>query len=210
MFRRREKQTFWAWSQAQIWPPGGPWRALKYQWLRLRRLPDPPQRVARGIFAGTFVNFPPIYGLQIPAAIALAWVLRGNVLAAVLATLLSNPLTTPLIAIASFNLGDWILGRNEHLSVNGILSAFGVAASELWHNLLAIFSPAPTHWEGLAVFWDRIYLPFLVGSIPAGLLVSLLLALATVPAVRGYQAMRRRRFERKQARKRDDAGAPSP
>ena len=210
MFRRRTKQSLTAWSVAQLWPRGGPWRALKYQWHRLRRLPDPPHRVARGIFAGTFVNFPPIYGFQIPAAIALAWVLRGNILAAVLATLLSNPITTPIIAVVSLQSGYWILGRTEHLSVKGIFAAFGMAASEIWHNVTAMFTPAEAHWDGLAGFWDRIYLPFLVGSIVPGLLVSFLLAWATIPAVRAYQSMRKRRIQRKAAAKRDDAGAPRP
>lgn len=210
MFRRRTKQSLTARSMGQIWPRGGPWRAMKYQWHRLRRLPDPPHRVARGIFAGVFVNFPPIFGFQIPAALALAWALRGNLLAAALATLLSNPVTTPIIAVVSLQSGYWMLGRTDHLSVNGIFAAFGMAAAELWHNVQAIFTPAQAHWEGLAGFWDRIYLPYLVGSIGPGLVVSLLLAWATVPAVKAYQALRRRRIQRKAARKRDDADAPSP
>lgn len=208
MFRRRKKQRFGAWSMAQVWPRGGPWRAIKYQWHRLRRLPDPPHRVARGIFAGTFVNFPPIFGFQIPAAIALAWALRGNMLAAVLATLLSNPVTTPLMAVVSLKTGYWMLGRTDPLSVTGVFAAFGKAASEIWHNVTAIFTPAEAHWEGLAGFWDRIYFPYLVGSIVPGLLISFLLAWATVPAVAAYQAMRRRRIQRKAARKRDDEAAP--
>jgi uncharacterized protein (DUF2062 family) len=177
---------------------------MKYQWHRLRRLPDPPHRVARGIFAGTFVNFPPIFGFQIFAAVALAWALRGNLLAAVLATLFSNPITTPIIAVVSLESGYWILGRSEPLSVNGTFIAFGSAASDIWHNLLAIFTKDVTHWEGLAGFWDRIYFPYLVGSIVPGILFSLAMAWATIPAVRAYQAMRKRRAQRKAARKRDE------
>lgn len=210
MFRRRKKQSLTAWSMTQLWPRGGPWRALKYQWHRLRRLPDPPHRVARGVFAGVFVNFPPIFGFQIFAAVALAWALRGNILAAVLGTLLSNPITTPLIAVVSLQSGYWILGRNEALSVNGIFIAFGIAASEMWHNVMAIFTRDVTHWDGLAGFWERIYLPYLVGSIIPGLVVSFLMAWATIPVVKAYQAMRKRRVQRKIARKRDDAEAPKP
>lgn len=210
MFRRRKKQSLTAWSMTQLWPRGGPWRALKYQWHRLRRLPDPPHRVARGVFAGVFVNFPPIFGFQIFAAVALAWALRGNILAAVLGTLLSNPITTPLIAVVSLQSGYWILGRDEALSVNGIFIAFGIAASEMWHNVMAIFTRDVTHWDGLAGFWERIYLPYLVGSIIPGLVVSFLMAWATIPVVKAYQAMRKRRVQRKIARKRDDAEAPKP
>ena len=44
-------------------------------------------------------------------AAGLAWVLRGNVVAALLGTFFGNPLTFPLIALSSINLGHWMLGN---------------------------------------------------------------------------------------------------
>ena len=173
---------------------GGFRRAGLYLWHRLRRLPDPPHRIARGVFAGTFVNFPPIFGFQMIAAAGLASAMRGNVLAAVLATLLSNPVTTPMIAAASIKLGYFILGIPGNVGMAEVFAAFALAANDLWHNLRAIFGPEPTHWDGLLQFWHRIYWPYTVGSILPGLAISLLFYGLTLPALTAYQALRRRRL----------------
>ena len=169
---------------------------------RLRRLPDPPHRIARGVFVGTFANFPPIFGIQIPVAALLAWAVRGNVLAAVLGTLLSNPITTPIIALVSLNLGYWMLGSPENVSLNGVFAAFAAAGQDLWHNLGAAFTEETAHWDGLILFWQRIYFPYLIGSILPGLATSALFAWISVPIVTAAQALRRKRLlSRRLARK---------
>lgn len=202
MFKRRTPQSWRAWVIEQIYPQGGFKRAVLYQWHRLRRLPDPPHRIARGVFAGTFVNFPPIFGLQMPVAALLAWAMRGNILAAVLATFLSNPLTTPLIAIVSLKLGHWMLGTPEGISLNGVFAAFAAAGNDLWHNFMALFTDDTAQWEGLRLFWHRIYLPYTVGSILPGLAISALLSWATVPTLTAYQNLRRRRLQKRAAQRR--------
>ena len=194
VFKRRTPLTWTAWAKAQVYPAGGFKRATIYLWHRLRRLPDPPHRIARGVFAGTFVNFPPIFGLQMVAAAAMAWAMRGNVLAAVLGTFLSNPLTTPFIAAVSIKLGYFILGIPGGVDLNELFLAFGLAGGELWNNLLAIFGPEKTHWSGLANFWHRIYWPYTVGSILPGIVTSLAFYWLTIPALTAYQSLRRRRL----------------
>ena len=194
VFRRRTPLTWMAWAKCQVYPAGGFKRATIYLWHRLRRLPDPPHRIARGVFAGTFVNFPPIFGLQMLAAAGMAWTMRGNVLAAVLGTFLSNPVTTPIIATVSIKLGYWILGMPGSVGLNELFSAFGMAGGELWHNFLAIFGPEKTHWTGLANFWHRIYWPYTVGSILPGIVTSLAFYWLTLPTLTAYQALRRRRL----------------
>ena len=217
VFKRGKPLTWAAWTKAQVYPVGGFKRAGRYLWHRLRRLPDPPHRIARGVFAGTFVNFPPIFGLQMVAAAGLAWVMRGNVLAAVLATLLSNPITTPLIAAVSIKLGYFLLGIPGGVGLNEVFAAFAIAGSELWHNFLAIFGPEPTHWYGLVNFWHRIYWPYTVGSILPGIASSLVFYWLTRPTLSAYQGLRRRRLaaridalRRKVAAKEDDDPAINP
>lgn len=205
MFKRRTPQTWTEWSKEQVYPKGGFKRAGRYLWHRLRRLPDPPHRIARGVFAGTFVNFPPIFGFQIIAAAAFAWALRGNILAAILATLLSNPVTTPLIALVSLHLGHWMLGSPEGISINGVFSAFAAAGADLWHNFMAIFTADSAHWDGLILFWRRIYWPYLLGSILPGIATSALLAWVTVPVLTAYQALSRRRRQQRAALRREQA-----
>lgn len=207
MFKRRNPLTWWNWFRAQVYPSGGFRRALAYQWHRLRRLPDPPQRIARGVFAGTFVNFPPILGLQIVAAVGLAWAMRGNVLAAVLATMLSNPVTTPIIAVISLKLGHWMLGTPGGIDMNGVFAAFTAAGGDLWHNVLAMFGPEQAHWDGLILFWKQIYLPYTLGSILPGIATSLALYWLTIPILTAYQALRRRRVQSRIAALRKKAAA---
>lgn len=206
MFKRRTPHSWSSWAKAQIYPQGGFLRAATYLWHRLRRLPDPPHRIARGVFAGTFANFPPIFGLQMPVAALLAWAMRGNVLAAVLATLLSNPVTTPLIALVSLNLGHWMLGSTEGVSLHEVFAAFGAAGGDLWHNIGAAFTDETAHWDGLILFWNRIYWPYTLGSILPGLAVSGLLSWLTIPTLTAYQSLRKRRLQRRAA-ERKKAGA---
>ncbi len=195
MFKRSKPATWAKWARQLIYPKGGFKRAVAYLWHRLRRLPDPPHRIARGVFVGIFANFPPIFfGIQMPVAALLAWALRGNVLAAVLGTLLSNPITTPIIALVSLNFGHWMLGTSDSVSINGVFAAFAAAGQDLWHNLLAAFSDETSHWEGLILFWQQIYFPYLIGSILPGLATSALFAWISVPLVTAAQALRRKRL----------------
>ena len=96
-----------------FWPRGGWGRAVRYIGLRVNRLPDPPHRIARGVFAGVFTTFTPFYGLHFVLAAAIALVLRGNLLAAVLSTFFGNPLTYVPIGVISMKTGYWLLGL-EH------------------------------------------------------------------------------------------------
>ena len=194
MFKRRNPIGWWDWLKEQVYPKRGFKRQVVYIWHRLRRLPDPPHRIARGVFAGTFVNFPPILGIQMISAASLAWVMRGNIIAALLATFLSNPVTTPIIAWVSLETGYWILGMDGHVNLEGVYGAFVGATSDLWNNVLAIFGPEKTHWGGLLQFWRAIYLPYLVGSILPGIATSLVCYWLTIPALTAYQLLRRRRL----------------
>ena len=81
-----------------FYPRGGWYRAAQYVRHRLRRLPDQPQRIARGIWAGVFASFTPFYGLHFLSAFLIAKVMRGNILAAILGTFFGNPITFPIIA----------------------------------------------------------------------------------------------------------------
>ncbi len=190
VFKRRNPRSWLSLARNLIYPDGGFRRATRYLIHRMRRLPDEPHKIARGVFAGMFVNFPPIFGIQFISAALLAWVMRGNILAAVLCTFLSNPITTPFIAVGSLELGHWMLGIRVPLTPVMIFDAFSQAGYELWRNFLAIFSDAPTRWNNLGVFWRQIYFPYLVGSILPGLVFSLAAYYITIPLVRAYQKLR--------------------
>lgn len=180
-----------------VYPQGGFRRATRYVFHRMQRLPDQPHRIARGIFAGTFVNFPPLFGIQMLSAAGLAWVLRGNILAALLATFLSNPLTTPFIAMGSLKLGHWMLGIEAPLDLNFVFAAFTHAGWELWQNFLAVFTPERTHWDKLIEFFWFIYWPYTIGSILPGLVFSFLTYYLSLPLIHAYQKIRASRAREK-------------
>lgn len=190
VFRRRNQKTLLEWAREFVYPRGGFRRAAQYVTHRLRRLPDEPHRIARGVFAGVFVSFTPLFGFHFLSAGLLGWVMRGNIIAALLATFVGNPLTTPFIAITSVELGHRLLGIDAPMDVMSIIAAFTNAGSELWHNARALFTSDVTHWENLATFFGTIFWPYLVGGLLPGLVISLAFYWATIPIVRAYQKIR--------------------
>lgn len=190
VFKRRERRPVWAIIWESVWPKGGWGRAATYVTHRLRRLPDEPHRIARGIFAGVFISFTPLFGFHLILAGLIAWMLRGNILAALLATFAGNPLTTPLVAISSVQIGHWMLGYEGAIQLSAIFAAFSQAALELWANFRAIFTADVTHWDQLAVFFRTIFLPYLIGGIAPGIAVSAVFYYVSIPLVRGYKKLR--------------------
>jgi len=197
MFRRRNHTTL-SRIRRYLWPRGGWWRALRYLRHRLNRLPDPPHRIARGVFFGVIVTFTPLYGLHFIIAAVLARLFRGNVFAALAATLFGNPLTYAPIALLSLKTGHLLLGtRLDPGAEDSLGSAFSGAWSDLWTNTWALFGPETAQWGGLLRFWDEIFLPYLVGGLLPGLVASTICYYLTLPVVRAYRAHRAARIARR-------------
>ena len=190
VFRRRDKFGWGAWLREQVYPRSGFKRATRYVVYRMRRLPDQPHRVARGGFAGFFIGFLPLPGLQFLAAWGAARLVRGNVLAALLGTFNTNPVTTPFFAVLAMTLGHWIMGIEAPLNGKYIGHAFGEAGRDLWFNFLAMFGPQKTQWDGLIQFWNEIYIPYLIGALGPALILSTIAYYVTIPLVEAYQKAR--------------------
>ncbi|MEO0916105.1 MAG: DUF2062 domain-containing protein, partial [Pseudomonadota bacterium] len=109
VFKRRTPRTYFELVSESFYPRGGWRRASQYVVHRLRRLPDPAHKISRGIAAGVFTSFTPFFGLHFIFSAALAWIMRANILAALLATFVGNPLTFPIIAAISMEIGSFIL-----------------------------------------------------------------------------------------------------
>ena len=179
-----------AWLREMVYPSGGFRRATRYVLLRMRRLPDSPQRVARGVFAGSLVGFLPLPGMQFIAAWAASRAVNGNLLAALLATFNTNPITTPFFAVLAMSLGHWIMGIEAPLTAEYIGQAFAQASGDLWHNFLAIFTERQAQWAGLKDFWHHIYVPYFIGALGPGLVISAVGYYLTIPLVNAYQRAR--------------------
>lgn len=216
MFKRRERRSIPRAVAEAFWPKGGWGRAFSYVKHRLRRLPDPPHRIARGIAAGILATFTPFFGFHFVTAALFAWVIRGNLLAAMLTTFLGNPLTFPLIATVNLQLGKWLLGGPPlDGKPHGIVDSFAGAMGDLWNNFLAIFSPARADWHHLAEFYHDVFFPYLIGGIIPGLVMAAVSYYAVLPILIAYQNRRKGRFKakldklrRKQAPRADEPHEP--
>ncbi|KQB96221.1 hypothetical protein AL073_13410 [Loktanella sp. 1ANDIMAR09] len=191
VFKRRDRRAIWQIVLDFFYPRGGWTRAFEYVKHRVRRLPDTPQKISRGIWAGVFVCFTPLFGLHFVFAAIIARAMRGNIFAALMATFFGNPLTFPPIGFLSISLGSWLLGlppgRNDHLG-----QKFADASYDLWNNVIAVFTPDPINWRGLQVFYDDVFFPYLVGGILPGLITATIAYYLAVPVIGAYQTRRKK------------------
>lgn len=79
-------------------------------YLRLLRLRGKPKILSRGLAAGVFAGFFPLFGLQIIFGVFLATLLHGSKVAAVAGTWISNPLTYLPIYLMNYKVGKLLLG----------------------------------------------------------------------------------------------------
>lgn len=205
VFKRRAKRTYARMLTDVVYPRGGWTRAFHYVRHRVRRLPDSPHSIARGIFAGVFVSFTPFFGLHFLLAALGARLLRGNILGSLLATFVGNPLTFPVIGFVSLKLGHLILGTtfNERVH-NSLLATFAGAGKDMKANFLALFTEDTANWHRLYNFYNEIFLPYLIGGIIPGLIAGLVCYYLSEPVIAAYQKRRRKklkaRFEKLRAR----------
>jgi hypothetical protein len=197
ILKRRTPKPFLRAVAEFFWPRGGWMRAATYVLHRMRRLPDSPERIAIGIAAGAFVSFLPLYGMHFVSAAIVAWIVRGNILAALLGTFYGNPLTFPIMAVTAMELGHWILGGDSMVSFGQAMAAIGHASGELTHNLWALVSSADAHWYRLADFFWQVFLPYTIGGVIIGLPCAVAIYVTHLPLVRAYQRGRQKRLKQK-------------
>jgi len=91
-----------------IWPKKGFIRAWKYVGVRLLRLNTSPHAIAAGFASGAAISFTPLLGLHIILAFVLSFITRGSMIAALLGTVVGNPVTFPLFFSATYWVGAHI------------------------------------------------------------------------------------------------------
>ena len=187
MFRRRKPRSYPQMAQDMVYPRGGWGRAGRYLLHRLRRLPDAPHRIGRGLAAGVFVSFSPFIGAHVVLAMGVAWAIGGTIFASIIGTLIGNPLTLPFIAVACTGLGRWLLGVEGHVGPQTIIGEITRAAGEVASNVLSMADDGEARWTHLAAVWQGILLPYLVGGLLLGLLAGVVTHYASVPVIRAYQ-----------------------
>ncbi len=192
VFKRRTPRSWLQFIAEGFWPRGGWGRATRYVIHRLRRLPDPAYKISRGIAAGVFTSFTPFFGFHFILSVLLAWVLRGNILAALLATFVGNPLTFPFIASIAMEIGTTILGT-PNMPLPSVIASFSNASVELWRNFTAIFTPETMNWGRFNAFAKVVLLPYLVGGFVPGLIAAIAAYFLSNPLIVAYQKSRIKR-----------------
>ncbi|MGR3562847.1 MAG: DUF2062 domain-containing protein [Heliomarina sp.] len=192
VFRRRDRRSVLRATSDFLYPRGGWTRAALYVKHRVRRLPDTPERIARGIGAGVFTTFTPFYGMHFIVAAIVAKLCRGNILAALMGTFFGNPLTYVPIGLISLKMGHFILGTNfddrAHRSFGG---KFVDAADDLKDNFFALFTERTADWHGLSVFYHEVFFPYLIGGLLPGIVAGLVAAYLSLPLIRAYKKRRK-------------------
>ena len=94
-----------------------PWQRLK-GWLQahhltLMTLPDTPHSIALGSAIGMFFGFTPLFGMKTLLSLALAWLLKGNKIAAFISVTLHDIILPfwPAIFLWEYRMGMWTLHR---------------------------------------------------------------------------------------------------
>ncbi len=182
MFRRRTQPSAFNLVQVFLCPKSGCTRAGQYLWHRLHRLPGTPHSIAAGLACGSAMSVTPFVGVHFFMAGALAWLMRGNVLASAFGTVIGNPWTFPVIWLTTYYLGNFILGNGFAVTD----SAFSF--SDMFSGLIRSMIEA----DG-ALFIDRVWpvwWPMIVGSIPSALLTWIIVYSVFYKLVDVYQTRR--------------------
>lgn len=198
VFKRRDRRSLLRIIADFLWPRGGWGRAFLYVKHRIRRLPDSPERIARGLGVGVFTTFTPFYGVHFVVAALLARLLNGNILAALSGTFFGNPLTYVPIGVISLQVGHWIQGGDFVANVDdSLVSKFFGAGRDLKNNLIALFTDNHADWTGLVRFFDEVFYPYLLGGLLPGIIAGTIAYMLSLPVIRAYQQRRRAKIKAK-------------
>lgn len=162
LFRRRKPIGLIERIRVWLWPRRSFSRSISYMGKRLLRISATPNEVALGLAIGVWAASSPLFGLHIFIAIIFAWLLRGNIAAAVLGTVFSNPLTFLPIVMGDYKLGHIffsLFGRVDEIPLYEIRAMFdGIGLSQL---LSILFET-----------WDSVMKPMLVGGLILGFILG--------------------------------------
>ena len=83
-------------------------RIISYYKLRLARLPASNYAISSGFACGAMVSFTPLLGFHFVLAVIFAYLIRGNFIAALIGTVVGNPITFPFIWGLIYKTGTYV------------------------------------------------------------------------------------------------------
>jgi uncharacterized protein (DUF2062 family) len=157
-----------------LWPRMPFGRVLAYYKRRVARLQGTPHSIAAGFAAGAAVSFTPFMGLHFLLGALLAYVLRGNLIASAVGTVVGNPWTFPLIWVTIYEVGTLVMPDP--------------GTEVQWDNLSLTY---------LTEHISDVLVPMMVGGV---ILSSIVFPLVYFPILRMIETFRRLREERRRRR----------
>jgi len=185
VFKRRNKRTTLKNLKELFLPEKGWRRTVEYISHRIRRLPDTPHRIALGLACGVLACFTPLFGFHFLVGALLAFLVRANILAAILGTFFGNPITFPFIAAISVRTGSVILARVTDSEKRIIDADSWVQEADL--------TSFDVLKEFLFVVYSDKFIPYSVGGIICGFFISFIVYLLSKPLIITYQKRKRRK-----------------
>ena len=195
MFRRRKPMSTISQMRSVLWPARGFRRLFSYLFQRIIRLPGTPASIAIGFASGVAASFTPFLGFHFIIGGALAMLFRGNVLASAIGTFFGNPWTFILIWLADYEIGLSVihsLGYGADLRVLSIEEL-----GETMGRVMQFMSfSGKIAWVDLAVDFEQVFTPMLIGGIVLGSVAWSVSFLLTFWAVKVWRAHRAKRLKK--------------
>lgn len=171
MFKRRKPLAIWDKLQHLLAPQRGWRRRLHYFRYRVLRLNSSPHSIAAGLATGVGISFTPFIPHILSGGL-IAWVMRGNLVAMGIGTLIGNPWTFPFLWLGSIYVGQFILGGLFHYGDVDITVSKLVTLDVPVDNLL------------------EVYVTWAVGAVPFFVASWLIVYFTVLPIIRRFQSFR--------------------
>lgn len=192
LFQRRRSLHLMQRLKHFVWPRTGWRRAGEYIWHRLSRLHGSPHSIAIGFAAGVFASFTPFMGFHFMIGFALAYALRGSLIASAFGTFVGNPLTFPFIWVVTYKLGAFLLGIEHPVAEVEV----ELSTNAWW---MVVHDPTGLWKVLLKDVWTLIR-PMTVGGVPLGSLAGFACYFPVKYIVAAYQHRRRERLGKRARR----------
>lgn len=170
-----------------VWPRMGLRRYGSYLRKRVMRLSASPHAIAAGVASGAAVSMFPLIGLHFFLGFILAFITRGNMIAAAIGTAWGNPVTFPFFFAAAYALGDWVMGNGGISAAEG--SLLSTTTEQLNNGLFA---------DGFAAAWPT-FKTMMIGGLPIAIAVYCAFYLVVRTLVTRFRSIRQARMAEKRA-----------
>jgi uncharacterized protein len=186
LFRPRHLPTWTDRVRVLLWPRRSFSRSARYVGWRVMRMAGSPHGLAIGVATGVFVATLPIPGAQLVLAALVAWMLGGNVPAALFGTFWANPLTLPFLWLGSHRVGQFILRSDTTPGSSDIVAVLMQVTSSL-------LAPGKATLSSAYATLSPVLKPLAVGAIVVGAVSAFLFYWLTLHLIAGYRAERSNR-----------------